>query len=126
VKHADVLQEAIPGQRRTRPEEIYEPLLQTHDADARARSAAVHTLCPCSVQGDHQRAWDRLLEMVEDPDPKVRADIFHTLCDGSPRSREPDMVQALERMRNDPDPRLRRRVRKLLAQYRAGGRINIL
>jgi hypothetical protein len=29
-------------------------------------------------------------------------------------------------MQHDPDVRLRRRVRKILAHYRSGGRINIL
>jgi hypothetical protein len=64
--------------------------------------------------------------MVSDEDARVRADVFHTFCDGSPRAREGDVVRALERMQRDPDPKLRRRVRKMLAHYRAGGSINIL
>lgn len=111
---------------RTWPEEIEDRLAQTYSPDVRVRRAAVHALCPCAVQADHGNVWDRLIEMVGDEDPKVRADILHTLCDGSPRSREQDIVRALGRMQQDPDPKLRRRVRKLLAHYRAGGRINIL
>jgi hypothetical protein len=64
--------------------------------------------------------------VVSDEDAKVRPDVLHTLCDGSPRTREPDVVAALERLYNDPDPKLRRKVRRVLTQYRAGGRINIL
>ncbi len=111
---------------RTWPEEIEERLAQTYSPEVRVRRAAVHALCPCAVQADHEQVWSRLIEMVGDEDPKVRADILHTLCDGSPRSREQDVVRALERMQHDPDPRLRRRVRKGLAHYRAGGRLNIL
>lgn len=114
------------GERRTRPDEIGDLLMQTYAPEVRVRRTAVHALCPCSLQADHPQVWDRLLEMVSDPDPKVRADVLHTLCDGSPRWREGDVVRALERMYNDPDPRLRRRVRKLLAYYRAGSKINIL
>jgi hypothetical protein len=111
---------------RTWPEEIDFFLEQTHHPDVHARREAVHALCPCAVRADYDQVWDRLIEMVDDEDPKVRADILHTLCDGSPRSREQDVVRALERMQSDPDPKLRRRVRKMLAHYRAGGKINIL
>lgn len=114
------------GRRRTRPEEIDTLLAETYATDPGTRSAAVHALCPCSLLSAHDRVWDRLLEMVSDPDPKVRADIVHTLCDGSPRYREQDVIGALERLYLDPDLKLRRKVRKLLAQYRSGGRINIL
>jgi HEAT repeat protein len=113
-------------EERTWPEEIGRLLERTHDADPRVRKRAVHELCPCNVQANHDEVWDRLIEMVTDEDPKVRAQVFHTLADGSPRSREPQVVRALERMQQDPDPSLRRRARKLLAHYRAGGRINIL
>lgn len=112
--------------RRRTPEEIDRLLRQTYASDARSRSAAVHALCPCSLQADHDQVWDRLLKMVADEDMKVRSDVLHTLCDGSPRAREQDVVEALERMYNDPDPKLRRKVRRVLTQYRAGGRINIL
>lgn len=116
----------ISPQERTRPEEIGDLLEQTYAPDPQARKGAVHALCPCSLQADNGGVWDRLIEMVADEDAGVRASVFHTLCDGSPRSREQDIVRALERLRHDADPKLRRRVRKLLAHYRAGGRINIL
>jgi hypothetical protein len=116
-----------PGYKpRTWPEEIDDLLAQTHHPDPKVRRTAVHGLCPCAVRADYPEVWDRLIAMVDDEDPKVRADVFHTLCDGSPRSREADVVRTLERMHDDPDPKLRRRVRKLLANYRAGGKVNIL
>ena len=99
---------------------------QTEDSDADLRNEAVLALCPCHVQANIERVWDRLLVMVTDPDAKVRGTVLHTLCDGSPREREAAIVQALERMYNDPDPKLRRRVRHVLATYRRRGRINIL
>jgi hypothetical protein len=36
------------------------------------------------------------------------------------------VVAAIERLQQDPDEKLRRRARKLIAQYRRGGRINVL
>ena len=98
----------------------------TEDPDAEVRNEAVRSLCPCHVQANIARVWDRLLAMVTDPDAKVRATVLHTLCDGSPRLREAEVVHALEQMHNDPDPQLRRRVRHLLASYRRTGKINIL
>lgn len=115
-----------PGERRTWPNEIDGRIEETYHPDPRIRNEAVHALCPCSVRADDERVWDRLIEMVADEDPKVRASVFHTLCDGSPRHREPQVVHALERMQQDPDLKLRRRVRQLLAHYRAGGRLNVL
>jgi hypothetical protein len=78
------------------------------------------------LKANDVEAWDRILEMCDDPDPRVRSNVFHVLCDGSPREREQDVVMALDLMANDPDPRLRRRVRRLLAHYRRGGRLNVL
>jgi HEAT repeat protein len=113
-------------EERTWPEDIDDLIEQTYDADPRVRKQAVHALCPCNVRANDERVWDRLIAMVEDEDAKVRGQVFHTLADGSPRAREQEIVRALERMQHDPDPTLRRRVRKLLAHYRAGGRLNIL
>jgi len=48
------------------------------------------------------------------------------LADGSPREREREVVAAVVRLQADPDDSLRRRARKLIAQYRRGGRINVL
>ncbi len=112
--------------RKTHPDEITDLIERTFSPEVSERRRAVHALCPCSLKSEHDRVWDRLLEMVDDADPRVRADVLHTLCDGSPRSREQEVVRALERMRDDPDPKLRRRVRQVLAQYRSGGRINVL
>lgn len=116
----------VPLGERTWPEEIDGLLERTYDPDPRVRKGAVHGLCPCSVRADDGRVWDRLIELAADEDAEVRAAVFHTLCDGSPRSREGGIVEALERMHHDADPKLRRRVRQLLAHYRAGGRLNIL
>ena len=101
-------------------------LEQTRDVDPHVRAQAVKALCPCRLKVNEVAAWDRILEMCTDPDPKVRSLVFHTLCDGSPREREQDIVIALDEMANDPDPRLRRRIRRQLAHYRRGGRLNTL
>lgn len=116
----------VPMRERTWPEEIDSLLKQTHHWDPQERRKAVHALCPCNVLADDERVWDRLIAMATDNDVRVRADVFHTLCDGSPRSREGEIAGVLVRMQHDPDPKLRRRVRQLLAHYRAGGRLNIL
>src|SRR5919199_5572789 len=64
-------------------------LLDLTDApDAEVRNEAVRSLCPCHVQANIARVWDRLLLMVTDPDAGVRATVLHTLCDGSPHLRE--------------------------------------
>jgi hypothetical protein len=118
--------EPLWQERHTRRDEIDALLAQSHDPSPDLRRRAVHALCPCSVQTNDDRVWDRLLEMAQDEDAKVRGDVFHTLCDGSPRSRLADVVAVLERMQHDPDPKLRRRVRKLLAHYRATGQVNVL
>jgi hypothetical protein len=78
------------------------------------------------VKRNEPRVWDRILALVDDPSPKVRTHVFHLLADGSPREREPEVVAAIERLQSDEDERLRRRARKLIAQYRRGGRINVL
>ena len=101
-------------------------LEQTHSADGAERAAAVKALCPCHVKRNESRVWDRILVLAEDPSAKVRSHAFHLLADGSPREREAEVVKAIERLQADPDERLRRRARKLTAQYRRGGRINVL
>lgn len=103
--------------------DMVDGLLSMTVDDAAVRQAAVQALCPCHVQANVKRVWDRLIELVDDPDVKVRGIVLHTLCDGSPRDREAEVVQALEQMYNDPDPKLRRRVRHLLASYRRIGKI---
>ena len=104
---------------------IDELLELTHDADPKVRSRAVRELCPCHVQADIERIWQRIFAMVDDGDVGVRRTVVHAFIDGSPRAIEPRVVDALEGMRNDPNPALRRNVRKLLARYRKTGKVNI-
>ena len=106
--------------------EIDEVIDLSHDPDPKQRAEAVRVLCPCQLKMDVPRVWDRLIEMAQDESVVVRKHVFHVLADGSPRHREQQIVGVLERMHNDPDPKLRRRVRGLLAHYRAGGRLNVL
>lgn len=113
-------------EERTPADEIEALLLQTTDADPGVRCESVRHLCPCHVQANYDKVWDRLIELVDDPDPKVRKTVLHTLADGSPRERETEVVSAIEKLYNDPDLKLRKAVRTLLAKYRRGGRINIL
>lgn len=113
-------------EERTPLHEIDNLLQLTYDPDPQVRCEAARDLCPCHVQANHQRVWDRLMAMAEDPDVKVRKTVLHTLGDGSPRERETDVVATLEKMYHDPDDKLRRQVRKLLAQYRRSGKINVL
>jgi hypothetical protein len=98
----------------------------TRSDDARERNGALRVLCPCHVKFNDPRVWDRALEMAEDPDAKVRGTVLHLLCDGSPRERNAEVVAAVERMQHDPDDKLRRRARKVMAQYRKTGQINVL
>lgn len=126
---ADTTKDAVGPlwqERRTRRDEIEGLLTQSYDPSPEARRRAVHGMCPCSIRTNDERVWDRLLEMVRDEDARVRSDVFHTLCDGSPRSREREVLLALEQMQHDPDRKLRRRVRQLLAHYRATGKVNVL
>jgi HEAT repeat protein len=112
--------------QRTSRFEIDDLLELTRDEDAAARAKALQSLCPCHVKRNEGRVWDRVLSLVDDPSPKVRSHVFHLLADGSPRERESEVVAAIERLCADPDEKLRRRARKLMAQYRRGGRINAL
>ena len=99
-------------------------LNETHDPDPRVRKQAARDLCPCEIKTDDPKVWNRVFELTADPDPAVRKSVFHTLIDGSPKARETDVLSALERLHNDPDRKLRRIVRKVLARYRATGKIN--
>jgi hypothetical protein len=86
----------------------------------------VRQLCPCHLKRNDAQVWDRLIAMATDDDPKVRSTVLHVLCDGSPRSREQEVIAALPRMQRDNDEGLRRRARKVLAQYRRTGTVNVL
>jgi hypothetical protein len=114
------------GGRRLSADETERALRLTHDANPRLRQAALMNLCPCHVKSDLPEVWDRVFEMAADPDRHIRRQVLHTLGDGSPRRLEGRVVEALEAMRLDPDPRLRRNVRRLLAQYRRTGQVNVL
>jgi HEAT repeats len=105
---------------------LEEVLELTRDRDPRKRKWAVRQLCPCHLKYNDDQIWDRLSAMAADDDRQVRSTVLHVLCDGSPRSREQEIVAALERMQHDPDMGLRRRVRKVLAQYRRSGTVNVL
>ena len=98
----------------------------TRDPDPKIRVEALHELCPCQLKADYERAWDRIIEMVEDDNVRVRGAVFHTLGDGSPRHREDDVVGAIRKLEHDGDKKLRRRARKLIANYERTGKINVL
>jgi hypothetical protein len=115
-----------PYGQRTSRDEIDGLLERTASPEAAVRAAALRSLCPCHVKRNEPRVWDRILCLVDDPSAKVRSHAFHLLADGSPREREGDVVGAIERLQQDPDEKLRRRARKLIAQYRRSGRINVL
>ncbi len=126
AKYARTAARAKGREERLDRDAINHLLGLTEDPDAEVRREAAQALCPCHVQANVARVWDRLLAMVEDPDARVRAVVLHTLADGSPRTRESEVVRAIEQMHNDPDPKLRRHVRRLLARYRRTGNINVL
>lgn len=106
--------------------EVDEVIDLSRDPDPKQRAEAVRIMCPCQLKMDIPRVWDRLIEMAQDESVLVRKNVFHVLADGSPRYREQQIVGVIEQMHNDPDPKLRRHVRKLLAHYRHGGRLNAL
>ena len=100
-------------------------LHQTRDSNPNVRRAAVRELCPCEVRSDISDVWDRILELASDSDVGVRRLVFHSMIDGSPRAREREVVDTIELLREDPSPKLRRQARKLIANYRRTGQINI-
>jgi HEAT repeat protein len=117
----------IPGDgTRFTCDEIDRALTLTRDPEPRVRQAALAYMCPCHLQADRPEVWQRVFELAADPDRDVRRQVLHTLGDGSPRRLEGRVIATLESMRQDADSRLRRRVRRLLAQYRRTGRINVL
>lgn len=113
-------------QQRTSKHQIDELLDLTRNDDAKARAAALRELCPCHVKFNDARVWDRTFEMAADPDAKVRGTVLHLLCDGSPRERNAEVVAIVERMQHDDNDKLRRTARKVMAQYRKTGQINVL
>ena len=100
-------------------------LEMSHDPDERVRARAVRELCPCAVRANLETVWERVLEMQDDPAVIVRKAVLHTLCDGSPRALEARVAAALERMQSDDDPKLRRHARRIMAEYRRTGCLNV-
>ena len=98
----------------------------SHSEDADDRAVAVRDLCPCHIKRHVPAVWDRMIVLAEDPDVHVRSQVFHVLGDGSPHEYHERIVAAYEKMTQDADDKLRRRARKLMAQYRSTGRINVL
>jgi hypothetical protein len=109
----------------TRAGDIGGFLAMTYDRDPRVRRSAVTHLCPCHVKRNLEPVWERMVAMATDPDPGVRNWVLHVLTDGSPRSRQAQVVQAVERLRDDPDPKIRRKARKIEAEFRRTGNLNV-
>ena len=106
--------------------EIQNLLTQTRSPDASARAAAVRDLCPCHIKKHIPAVWERMIVLADDPDRDVRNQVYHVLGDGSPREYEARIVAAYEKMTQDADEKIRRKARKLMAQYRNSGKINVL
>jgi hypothetical protein len=100
-------------------------LEKTHHPNPRVRRAAVAHLCPCHVRRNHERVWDRMVAMATDTDSNVRNWVLHVLTDGSPRSRQAEVAKVLSQMHDDPDLNVRRKARKILAEYRRTGDLNV-
>jgi HEAT repeat protein len=115
----------VNGARLT-GDEIDRALMLTRDPEPQVRRAALAYMCPCHAQADRPEVWERVFELAADADRDVRRQVLHTLGDGSPRRLEERVIAALESMRQDADSRLRRRVRRLLANHRRTGRVNVL
>jgi hypothetical protein len=109
----------------TRAGDIGGFLALTYDRDPRVRRSAVTHLCPCHVKRNHEPVWERMVAMAADPDAMVRNWVLHVLTDGSPRSQRAQVVQVLEHLHDDPDRGIRRKARKILAQYRRTGNLNV-
>ena len=111
---------------RTPRSEIPDWLDLTRSAKSSERRKAVQKLCPCELKSDAPEVWERILEMGEDPDAHVRRWVVHTLCDGSPARYRAEIVRLLESRYHDPDERVRKSVRRVLANYRHSGTVNVL
>lgn len=111
---------------RTRKSDIPGWLELTQSPDPRERRNALRALCPCELKSKVSEVWQRVLEMVADPDAAVRRWAVHVLCDGSPALYRAEIARVLESLYQDPDDRVRRAVRKVLANHRHTGNLNIL
>ena len=111
---------------RTPRSEIPRLLELSRDDDSKLRLKAIQALCPCEVKLHDSQIWDRFLEMADDSDSHVRRWILHVLCDGSPRIYQERILGVIEKFQHDVDERLRKRSRKVLANHRRSGTLNIL
>jgi hypothetical protein len=105
---------------------IAEQLEKTKDSNARNRYLALKDICPCRVKEDINLFWNRIFEMAHDEDPTVRYQVLHTICDGSPNHLEQNVLDTLEIFNRDVDQKIRRKAHKILANYKATGKWNIL
>ena len=87
---------------------------------------ALRALCPCELKSEVSEVWTRILTMAADPDAAVRRWTVQVLCDGSPVLYHGEIVRVLESLYQDPDYRVRRAVRKVFANHRHTGNLNIL
>ena len=111
---------------RTPRSEIPDWLELTRSTDSRKRLEAVRKLCPCELKSDAVEVWERILQMGDDPDARVRRGVIHTLCDGSPVRYRAEIVKLLESRYHDPDDKVRKSIRRVLANYRHSGNVNVL
>jgi len=125
AKYARRQSDARNREPKLDPDEFDTLLEATWSADAKTRADAARELCPCHLRDNTPVVWDRVLELARDPDLRVRKTVLHMMTDGSPREREAEVVAAIETMFHDPDLKQRRVVRRLLANYRRTGKINV-
>jgi len=78
------------------------------------------------LKSEVSEVWTRILTMAADPDAAVRRWTVQVLCDGSPVLYHGEIVRVLESLYQDPDYRVRRAVRKVFANHRHTGNLNIL
>ena len=111
---------------RTPRSEIPDWLRLTQSSDSHERRKALQKLCPCELKADAPEVWERILQMGDDPDAQVRRWVVHTLCDGSPARYRDEIIKLLESRYHDADDKVRKSVRKVLANYRHSGSVNVL
>jgi HEAT repeat protein len=114
------------GNAIRRRSDIPELLKLSQDRDPRARRIAAKNLCPCHLRINEPKVWERLLELACDADPGVRSDAVHALGDGSPSEWRDRIVRTLLSLQNDSAEKVRKQVRRVLAEYRRTGSVNVL
>ena len=103
-----------------------EIMILTYNKVEEIKLTALQRLCPCRVNNEITRFWDRIFELVNDPSPKIRMQVLHNMCDGSPDSYEDRVVEALEIFNRDKDSKIRRKAHKVIGSYAKTGKWNIL